>query len=236
MVAALARANDLQTTFTSLNVELGKLAAIMIIPKAIREMSLPFVDRYFTAVLQQCLNEGIEDGYINGTGVDMPFGITKNITNGVASDKVAVTITDLSIRGLGAHLGTLSNNGKRTVQDLAIVCNPLDYFSYILPGIMCQTTSGLWTDSTGLGIKVYQSTKCAQGTAILTMAHKYTMAFSGINIKDYDQTLALDDADLVIGKVYGNGKPVDNNCSIVFTPSAVIPAYVNVKTVTEPAG
>ena len=35
-------------------------------------------------------------------------------------------------------------------------------------------------------------------------------------MNEYDQTKAMDDADLIIGKAYANGRAVDDNCAVVF--------------------
>ena len=42
------------------------------------------------------------------------------------------------------------------------------------------------------------------------------MGFSGFKIDEYDQTKALDDADVVIGKVYANGRATDDTCAWPF--------------------
>ena len=37
-----------------------------------------------------------------------------------------------------------------------------------------------------------------------------------MGIKEYDQTKALDDADVVIAKCYANGRAVDDNVAFIF--------------------
>ena len=59
----------------SLNIELAKLHVMLIIPKAIRDLSLPFVDKYFMAVLKEVFNDGLEYGYLCGCKENEPIGV-----------------------------------------------------------------------------------------------------------------------------------------------------------------
>ena len=42
---------EMSASFSALNIEVHKLSIAMVIPKAIRELALPFVYRYFTAII-----------------------------------------------------------------------------------------------------------------------------------------------------------------------------------------
>jgi len=68
---------ELSASITGINMEVNKLSVYLVIPKAIRDLALPFVDKYFTAILKENLNDGLEFGYLQGTGKDMPIGIYK---------------------------------------------------------------------------------------------------------------------------------------------------------------
>ena len=61
------------------------------------------------------------------------------------------------------------------------------------------------------------------GSGILTLAGRYTMGFSGIKIDDYKETKALDDADVIIGKAYGNGRADDDDTAVVFDVTKLQP-------------
>ena len=50
---------ELSAEITSLNIELHMLSAYLVIPKAIRELSLEFVDRYFMAILSEAMQDGL---------------------------------------------------------------------------------------------------------------------------------------------------------------------------------
>ena len=54
------------------------------------------------------------------------------------------------------------------------------------------------------------------GKGIFTIDGMYVMGMSATEIKTYDQTKAMDDADVVIAKCYANGRAVDDDCAVVF--------------------
>ena len=209
---------ELSAEIEGINMEVNKLSVYLVIPKAIRDLALPFVDRYFTAILQEALNDGLEYGYLQGKGKNEPIGIYKQIAatneDGTNKDKtVNTTLTNFTPKGLAAAKKYLSKNGLRTFDKLVLYCHPNDEADYVAPAIY---------DSEGRLISLYKnlevkpSANNPQGKAALAIPKKYTMGLSNFGIKEYDQTKALDDADLVIGKGYANGRAVDDNVAFIF--------------------
>ena len=49
---------ELTATITSMNIEVNKLYVLLVVPKAIRELALPFVDKYFSAILAEAMHDG----------------------------------------------------------------------------------------------------------------------------------------------------------------------------------
>lgn len=209
---------ELSATIKGLNLEVNKLSVYLVIPKAIRDLALPFVDKYFIAILQEAMNDGLEYGYLQGTGKDEPIGIYKQI-NSVEEDEthkdktVNTKLTRFTPKGLAEAKKYLSKNGIRTLDKLSLYCHPNDEADYVAPAIY---------DSEGRLVSSYKnlvvkpSPNNPQGKAALVIPKKYTMGLSNFGIKEYDQTMALDDADLVIGKGYANGRAVDDNIAFVF--------------------
>ena len=209
---------ELSATIKGLNLEVNKLSVYLVIPKAIRDLALPFVDKYFIAILQEAMNDGLEYGYLQGTGKDEPIGIYKQI-NSVEEDEthkdktVNTKLTRFTPKGLAEAKKYLSKNGIRTLDKLSLYCHPNDEADYVAPAIY---------DSEGRLVSSYKnlvvkpSANNPQGKAALVIPKKYTMGLSNFGIKEYDQTMALDDADLVIGKGYANGRAVDDNIAFVF--------------------
>jgi len=65
----------------------------------------------------------------------------------------------------------------------------------------------------------------------LFIPKKYTMGLTGLGFKDYDQTMALDDADVIIGKGYSNGRASDDNVAYVFNVTKLEEYIPSVKVV-----
>lgn len=209
---------ELSAEFETLNMEVNKLSVYLVIPKAINDLSLPFVDKYFTAILKEALNDGLEYGYLQGNGKNQPIGVYKQIaeanTDGTQKDKIVNTsLTKFTPKGLTTAKKYLSKNGKRTFDKLVLICHPNDEADYVAPAIY-DAEGRLISSYKNLEVKT--SANNPQGKAVLLIPKKYTMGLSNFGIKEYDQTKALDDADLVIGKGYSNGIATDDNTAFVF--------------------
>lgn len=209
---------ELTASFSVLNIEVAKLTVYMIIPKAIRDLALPFVDKYVRAILKEQLNDGLEFGVLQGTGKDMPIGIYKQIASknedGTSKDKtVNNTLTSFKPKALAPAKKYLTKNGARTIDKLILVCHPNDEADYVAPAI--YDAEGRLVSSYK-NLDVVTSVGNPTGKAALMIPNKYTMGLSGLGIKEYDQTMALDDADVVIGKGYANGRASDDNIAYVF--------------------
>lgn len=198
--------------------DLGKLDAYLIIPKAIRELSYQFIDKYFMAILSEALRDGIAYGYLQGTGKEQPIGIYKQIdkTNedGTHQDKTVNTdLTKFTPKGLAPAKVFLSNKGKRLVNKIYVICNPEDEANYVAPAIYDAEGNLV---SSFKNIEVIPCTENPKGKAALTLEGKYTMGITEVKINEYKETLATDDADLIVGKVYANGRAAADNVAYIF--------------------
>ena len=237
LTAALGNNDDITATIAAINVELAKLTAYIVIPKAIRDLSLPFVDKYFRAVLKEVMSDGMVNGALVGNGKEAPIGIYKSIensTNGVHADKdVDEQLTRFTPKGLAEAKKYLSNNGKRSLDELLLVCNPADEADYVAPALYDEEGRMI---SSFKNLKVYAHSENPLGKAALVIPKKYTMGFSGLKIDEYDQTKAMDDADVVIAKVYANGRTVDDNTAYVFDVTKLEEYVRNVRVVNIAEG
>ena len=236
LASALSNSAELSATLTGLNIEVGKLYAYCIIPKSIRDLEIGYVDRYFRAILQEAMYDGIADGYLNGTGKDAPIGILKQIgtvgQDGTHTAKTVVqTLTGFSPKQLAPVLAALSNGGKRAVNEIAVIANPADVYNYVNPALYGDSISGGYITKSFMPVTVIAEPKMTQGTAAITMKGFYTMGFSGLKVQEYKETKALEDADLLIAKVYGNGRADDDNVAYVFNVTKLAEYVPTVKTV-----
>ena len=212
---------ELSATITGLNIEVGKLSVFCLIPKAIRDLEIGYVDRYFRAILQEAMYDGIAAGYLNGDGKTAPIGILRMVNSveqdGTHTAKTLVsTLTGFSPKQLAPVLTALSNGGKRAVQNLHLIANPADMAQYVNPALFGDSVSGGFVSKSFMPITRVEEPQMASGKAAITMPGYYTMGFSGLKVDEYTETKAIEDADLLIGKVYGNGRADDDNVAFVF--------------------
>lgn len=212
---------ELTAQITALNMDAFKLMAYCILPKAIRDLEIGYVDRYFTAILQEALQDGMVFGYLYGNGVNSPIGIFKQIAavnqDGTHKDKTVLTnITGFAPKQLAAALKTLSNDGKRVVSRVALICNPADRYQYVNPALYGDSISGGFVTKSFLDIDVIEDANVVAGQAAFTIPGVYTLGINSVKVDEYKETKALDDADVIIGKVYANGRAVDDNCAVIF--------------------
>ena len=180
-----AIAGELSMEFSALNIELCKLTAYLVIPKAIRELSMEFVDRYFRAILAE-------------------------------------------VRKI------LTNDGKRVVDKLYLVCNPSDEAEYVDPCMFGEALTGGYINKSFIDIEKIVDANVPKGKAAFTIAGYYTMGTTGVRVKEYDQTKAMDDADLIIAVCNANGRAVDDNVAVVFDVTKLEEYVLPVTQVTVP--
>lgn len=208
---------ELSAAIKGLNVEISKLSAYLIIPKAIRDLSLPFVDKYFMSILLETMNDGLEYGYLQGNGKNEPIGIYKKIESvnedGTHKDKDINIITKFTPKALAPAKVYLCNNGTRTLGKLYLICNPEDRANYVDPAILNAKGDLV---SSYKNLEVIDCANNPKGKAVLTIEQKYDMGMNSAGVMNYNQTKALEDADVVIAKVYANGRATDDNVAFVF--------------------
>lgn len=230
---------ELSATIKGIDLEQHKLTVFLVIPKAIRDLALPFVDKYFRAILAEAMQDGLVEGYLNGNGKTGPVGITKKLetftSTGTAQDKTKLnTIKKFSPKGLKEVRKTLSNKGKRRVTELHLICNPLDEAEHVDPCLYGEALTGGYRNTSFMPIVKHVDANCPEGTGIFTLKGVYTMGTSGVRFDEYDQTKAMEDANLVIGKCYANGRADDDNCAVVFDITKLEEYVLPVNQVTVP--
>lgn len=231
---------ELTATISALPIDVNMLTAYLVIPKAIRELSLEFVDKYFTAILSEAMQDGLVKGYIDGDGANAPVGIMRQINaaneDGTKKAKtVATNVKKFSPKGLASVRKTLTNNGKRTVPKIYLLCNPADEAEYVDPCMYGEALTGGYTNKSFVEIEKIADANVPQGKGIFTIEGYYVMGTTGVRVDTYDQTKAMDNADLIIASCYANGRAVDDNVAVVFDVTKLEEYVLPVTQVTVPA-
>lgn len=222
---------QLDAAFKTESLMLNKLSAFVNICKAMLVLGPVWLDRFVREILSESIALGLENAVVAGTGIDQPIGMMKNLAGSIDpvtgySDKTAKAITSLSVGTLGTEImAPMTKNGTKiiSVENILFIVNPLDYWTSIYGHLAFRTPEGNWVlDKTSIGATLVQSVAVPAGKMIVGKAKNYFMGL-GMNTKvDYsDEYRFLEDDRVYIAKLYGHGKPVDNDSFMVFDISGV---------------
>lgn len=238
---------ELSSQFHKLSFSQVKLSAFIPVCKAMLDLGPAWLDRYVRTILFEAIANGLEWGIINGRGVAEgaadpddyiyePIGMIKDLNNfNVATgyaDKVATPVSNFSPEnygGLIAQLAVGPNGLYRTVTEVLLVVNPVDYLTKIFPATTYKTPQGGYVkDIFPFPTKVVQSAYVEQGKAILGISKRY-FAVLGTGkdgkIEHSDEYKFLEDERVYLIKLYGTGRPLDNNSFLLLDISELKPVH-----------
>ncbi|MDU9418059.1 phage major capsid protein [Staphylococcus lloydii] len=228
---------QLEATFYEQDVTLGKATAFVVVPKDLKDAGVQWVDRYVRLQIKEAFAVAIEKTAIQGLGKaqDQPVGLMKEInrSNGAVSDKaVAGTLTlsdaKTSISEIGGVIKNLStkeyydkdgnvkkSKGASVLNNVVIALNPADY---IYTGVaFMQLHNGQFVSPIPFNVTFEQSEFVPAGKAVAFDKTRYNFyAGSEVIVREFDQTLALEDMDLYTAKQFLYAEPDDNKTSFVY--------------------
>lgn len=228
---------ELTSGFKKINMGLHKLSAFLPVCKAMLDLGPVWLDRYVRTILAEALNNGLEEGIINGTGKDMPIGMNRQVgegvtvTDGVYPVKATVAVTSLDPVTYGTLISKMAvgpNQKKRVVNEVILVTNPTDYLTKIMPATTIRAADGSYVNNVfPFPTRVIQSVQVPEGRAIFGLPKRYFMgigtAKSG-KIEYSDEYKFLEDERVYLVKLYGHGEPLDNNAFLYADISGLVPA------------
>ena len=247
---------QLAAQFNYLHLEQTKLSAFVPVCKAMLDLGPAWLDRYVRTILAEAIANGLEQGIISGRGlaeaamdpddrIYEPVGMDRNLevfdnTTGYAP-KVPIPVTQFTpaVYGdLASRLAVGPNGLNRTVTQLLMVVNPVDYFNKVMPATAFQRPDGSWVrDILPLPTKIVQSAYVEQGKAILGLGKRYIMAMGtgkGGRIEYSDEYRFLEDERTYLIKLYGTGRPMDNTSFLVLDIQNLVPAVPDVHVTNDP--
>ena len=213
----------------------NKLTAFLPVSKDLLKLGASYLDAYVRRILTDALACGLEYGAVKGTGNNMPIGMVKNldgaVTSGNYADKTAVAVTSFDVTSYMALVARLAEKPKatgqasgrpRAVTKVALIVNPADYLTKIIPATTVLATDGSYKrDIFPFPTEVFQTEQLSTGEAVLGVMEngkiKYQMFVStgtSGNIEYSDDYRFLEDARVYAIKLLGTGRPVDNNCFV----------------------
>ena len=218
-----------------------KLSAFIFLSESHLALGAEWLDRYVRDLLYDALAYGLEDGIINGNGLDQPVGMTRDITSPLdpstgLTAKTPVALNSFSMDALGAIFAGLAktDNGRdRAVNGVTMIVNPGDYFTKIAPAAKMLGGNG-YVDVLPYAVRFVQSVCVAEGTAIIGLPDRYMLTLATSKegqIEFSDHYKFLEDDRTYIVKLLGNGFPKDNTSFQVLDVSNIQPHVLPVEVV-----
>ena len=241
-----AISKEITSGFKTINVNQFKLSAFAVIEKGMLDLGPVFLDAYIRTCLKEALALGLEDAIINGTGKDMPIGLTRDIHEGVSvsggvyPEKEAIEVTDFTPKSYGALLGKLitkENGRKRNFSKVTLIVNQTDYLTKIMPATTVLNANGTYVNNLfPFPTEVIISNVLEDGKAVLCLLDEYFMGIGGSKdgvIEYSDDYKFIEDQRAYKIKLYGTGRCEDNTSSLLLDISELEEAYVVVKQKVE---
>jgi hypothetical protein len=240
---------ELTSGFKKIDLQQNKLSAFIPVAKAMLDLGPVWMDRYVRAILSEALYFGLEDGILSGRGqtqnIHEPIGMRKDMSKPVDQnngyqdrDKVVlVSLDPVSYGSILVKLAETENGHTRVIKNVIMVVNPKDYLTKIMPATTPRSTDGTYKyDVFPFPTTVIQSSRMAEGEAVLGIAERYFMAAgTGKSGKiEYDDSYHfLEDERVYITKFYGHGQPKDNKSFVLLDISGLQPYVQQVYVANE---
>lgn len=241
---------ELETGFKTISLTAGKLSAYMPVSLGILDLGPVWLDNYVRTVLSEAIAEGLEDGIVNGNGIDKPIGMISNLDGSYSSSTgwpaksatavnaldpatYATILAQLATHPAGDDYGT---DRSRAVNEVLLIVNPATYLSKVYPAVTIMGANGTYVQTFPYPTRVIQSNAVPANKAIFGVDQKYFFGLcsdQGGKIDYSDHAKFLDDQRLYKIKLYGNGTPKDNNAFYYADITNLKATYPTVNTVNS---
>jgi hypothetical protein len=215
--------------FNTIDLGLFKLSAFMPVCNAMLDLGPEWLDRYVRTVLAEGMTIALEEGIVAGTGKEMPAGMIMNLetfnsTNGYAI-KTAKKLKDLTPATLGKEImGPLTKGGTKVIAEngangILLIVNPLDYWEKIFPATTPYVDAqGLYRfQVTPLPVTFVQSVAMPKNRMSAGKGADYFMGVgSERKFEVLKELRAIQDETVYLTKMYGNGRPKENDSFLFF--------------------
>lgn len=222
---------QLNATFRKETIAQLKLTAFIPIHNDMLQLGPVWIERYVRTMIVEAMTVGLERGFVAGNGQSEPIGLLyeKQENGAVVQKESAGTLTfepgrttinelkgvveKLSIRPVG-------KDGEEKVRNVSgrvvMVTNPFDTFG-IQANATVQNASGAYVTNLPFNPIMTESVFVPKGKVLFFVKGEYIAAIGGpLQVNRFDQTLAMQDAQLYIAKQYATGKPKDNFAAQVY--------------------
>lgn len=244
---------ELETGFKTISLTVGKLSAYLPVSNGILDLGPVWLDNYVRTVLSEAIAEGLEDGIVNGNGIDKPIGMISDLDGSFSGStgwpaKTAQAVNALDPATYATILAQLAThpagdgNGEdrsRAVNEVLLIVNPATYLSKVYPAVTIMGANGAYIQTFPFPTRVIQSNAVPANKAIFGVDQKYFFGLAsdqGGKIDYSDHVKFLDDQRLYKIKLYGHGTPKDNNAFYYADITNLKATLPTINTKTDGAG
>lgn len=235
---------EITTSFKILNMTECKLSCFAVVPKDMLELGPKFLDGYIRAILTDAIACALENAIVNGSGKNMPIGLNRDIHSGVSvtdgeyPKKTAISVKDFLPATYGELVSKLCKTEKgkyRKIENLSLICNPVDYYKKVMPATTVMSSIGTYTTNVfPVPTETYPSAELEEGEAILCLPKEYFAALGAPKegaIEVDDSVRFFEDQRAWKIKTFANGRAYDDTVAILLDISELDPAYITVRNV-----
>jgi len=224
---------QLDAVFSEETVTQSKLTAFVVLPKDLEKFGPEWIEAYVREQIAETFAVALEDGFINGSGPvkDQPIGLIRDLeaavnqTNGHAKKVVAGALTfasaEITVKELSQVMKYLSTktNGKavNVSGKVVLVVNPTDAWD-IKALYTFLNANGVYVTVLPFNLRIVESEFMTQGELLAFVNDRYdAYTAGGVEVKEFKETLALEDCNLFTAKQFAFGKADDNKAAAIYT-------------------
>lgn len=224
----------------------NKLTAFVVVPKDLENYGPVWIKTFVKTQIEEAASVALELAFVAGTGKDQPVGLNRDVSKGAAivdgvypekTPSGTLTFSDpkTTVNELTAvhkYHSVKENEKPLTVDgEVGLLVNPLDAWD-VKKQYTSLNANGVYVTALPFNLKIVETPAVDAGEVISFVAKRYDAYIGGgISIIGYDQTLALEDMNLYVGKQFAFGKAKDNKASALWTLAIPAPDVANTATV-----
>ncbi|WP_239255415.1 phage major capsid protein [Listeria ilorinensis] len=208
-----------------------KLTAFVVLPKDLEEFGPKWIKRFVSLQIQEAFAVALEAAFLKGDGVSKPVGLTRKVAKGTSvidgmyPEKAATgTLTFANaetakneMAGVFKHLSTKENGEPVAVAGkVLLIINPQDEWD-IKAAYTHLNDAGVYITAFPFNPTFVTSEAMTAKKAIACVVDRYdAIVAGGVSVKQYDQTLALEDMNLYTAKQFAFGKAKDDKAAALY--------------------
>lgn len=222
---------QLDAAFSEEDATQSKATAFVVIPNDLSEYGPVWIKRYVTIQIKEAFAVALESAFLTGDGKDKPIGLNRQVQEGVSvsggvypekevTGKLTFKDEVTSIQEMKNMIKhhSVKENGKRVSVrgKINLVASPEDALD-IEANFTSRNAMGDYITKMPFNVNIIESEFQETGKVLSFVAGRYTAVTAGeLTIKEFDQTLALEDCTLYTAKQFAYGKADDDKVAAVW--------------------